>query len=610
MYLNLVLILLLNFILISTKATAGEYSSKADSFIALYESAKHDTLKARYAYKTGDLLLNTDAVRSLEYLEAARELADKILSEKGADTAGFNRLKLSIMDALGTAYGMVGDIEHKLDIRHRLLKFARAHGDKADIANALANLAVLQQDHGNHKLARKYYEEALHIAEEMNDAYSIGINLGNIGTVMSGLGHPDSCIYYYKRSLPYLKQIKSEEGRYGATGWMMNNIGSRFLNNKNYDSALHYFKISLSLREHIDHSLGQYMVLRDIAKLYHQTGDQAKALSYINRSIDIGRKNGFIYGLDASYKLRSNIYRKQGKYQLALDDYQVAIQLRDSNSNEATSKQALQQTMKYEYEKQQLSDSLAYAQKEYVLKAKTLKQRAGLLALGGGLLLLGALAFSIMRGKKRSDALLRNILPEETARELKQKGHVDAKHFDEVTVLFTDFKDFTGMSERMTAQEMVNEINYCYSEFDRIISKHGIEKIKTIGDAYMCSGGLPVANKTNAVDTVRAALEIRDFMLREKEKRIAEGRTIFEIRIGIHTGPVVAGIVGIKKFAYDIWGNTVNIASRMESSGMAGQVNISAATYELVKDKFKCTYRGKLEAKGKGEIDMYFVDHL
>jgi adenylate cyclase len=213
--------------------------------------------------------------------------------------------------------------------------------------------------------------------------------------------------------------------------------------------------------------------------------------------------------------------------------------------------------------------------------------------------------------KKKSDDLLLNILPAEVAEELKEKGRADAKQFDEVTVLFTDFKNFTNVSERLTAQELVNEINYCYSEFDKIISKYGIEKIKTIGDAYMCAGGLPVPNKTNAVDTVSAAMEILDFMLKENEKRTRNGKTFFEIRIGIHTGPVVAGIVGIKKFAYDIWGDTVNIASRMESAGEPGKVNISGSTYVLLKDhsdKLEFLHRGKIVAKNKGEIDMYFVN--
>jgi class 3 adenylate cyclase len=210
--------------------------------------------------------------------------------------------------------------------------------------------------------------------------------------------------------------------------------------------------------------------------------------------------------------------------------------------------------------------------------------------------------------KNRSENLLLNILPAETAEELKRTGMAHAKDFNEVTVLFTDFKNFTKMTEQLNARELVSEINYCYSAFDNIISKYGVEKIKTIGDSYMCAGGLPVENETNPEDTLMAALEIRDFMVREKQKRETLGKSFFEIRIGLHTGPVVAGIVGIKKFAYDIWSDTVNIASRMESSGESGKVNISGSTYELVKEKFKCAYRGKIEAKNKGEIDMYFVE--
>jgi class 3 adenylate cyclase len=190
---------------------------------------------------------------------------------------------------------------------------------------------------------------------------------------------------------------------------------------------------------------------------------------------------------------------------------------------------------------------------------------------------------------------------------LKATGSAEAKHFDNVTVMFTDFKNFTRISEKLTPAELVAEIDTLFKAFDNIISKHNIEKIKTIGDSYMCAGGLPVANKTHAYDVVSAAIDIQQLTqqhLRENENR---GKEPFEIRIGVHSGPVVAGIVGDKKFAYDIWGDTVNVASRMESSGQEGQVNISGSTYELVKDKFNCMHRGKINAKNKGEIDMYFV---
>lgn len=210
--------------------------------------------------------------------------------------------------------------------------------------------------------------------------------------------------------------------------------------------------------------------------------------------------------------------------------------------------------------------------------------------------------------KKRSEELLLNILPLELANELKAKGSAQARNYDQVTVLFTDFKDFTKISEKLSPKELVDEIDYCFRAFDDIVGKYNIEKIKTIGDAYLCAGGVPVADSHDPIKVVQASLDIQRFMEQIRKDREGTSKPFFEIRIGIHTGPLVAGVVGSKKFAYDIWGDTVNTAARMEQNSEPGKVNISDATYQLVKSHFSCTYRGKLYAKNKGEIDMYFVD--
>lgn len=206
--------------------------------------------------------------------------------------------------------------------------------------------------------------------------------------------------------------------------------------------------------------------------------------------------------------------------------------------------------------------------------------------------------------KKKSDDLLRNILPEEVAQELKDKGFSEAKLFDNVTVLFADFVDFTKAGEAMQPQELVNELHICFKTFDEIISRHGIEKIKTIGDAYLAVSGLPAADTRHAENIVSAAIEINRFMGQRQQEL---GNRSFRVRIGIHSGSVVAGIVGVKKFAYDIWGDTVNTAARMEQRSEPGKINISQTTYELVKDKFTCEYRGEIDAKNKGMLKMYFV---
>jgi class 3 adenylate cyclase len=215
-----------------------------------------------------------------------------------------------------------------------------------------------------------------------------------------------------------------------------------------------------------------------------------------------------------------------------------------------------------------------------------------------------------VKQRQRSDELLLNILPKEIADEIKSTGAARARHFRNVTVLFTDIRNFTQLSEKLSPEAIVREINEFFSAFDQILEAHGVEKVKTIGDAYMAAGGLPIPNDTHARDVVLAALAIAGYVEEQKKKRVAAGKLFFELRIGIHSGSVVAGVVGLKKFAYDVWGDTVNIASRMESCGEVGKVNISTSTYELIRDEFNCTYRGKFQAKNKGMIDMYFVEGI
>ncbi len=223
----------------------------------------------------------------------------------------------------------------------------------------------------------------------------------------------------------------------------------------------------------------------------------------------------------------------------------------------------------------------------------------------------GILIFILSRNldleRKKSEKLLLNILPEKIAIELKKNDVVVPVKYPSVSVLFTDMAGFTTIAEKMKPEELLTELDDIFSVFDSIVKKHGVEKVKTIGDAYMAAGGIPVANKTNAVDTVLCAIEFQKYMQFLKVKRQLEGKSFFELRMGIHTGGVVAGVIGREKIAYDIWGDTVNTASRMESSGVVGEINISASTYELVKDFFVCEYRGKISAKNKGEIDMYLI---
>ncbi len=209
--------------------------------------------------------------------------------------------------------------------------------------------------------------------------------------------------------------------------------------------------------------------------------------------------------------------------------------------------------------------------------------------------------------KEKTEALLANVLPKNTAEEIMSKGKATKIKYNFATVLFSDIQGFTKIAEEMNPEVLIDELDKFFFYFDSVVEKYGIEKIKTIGDAYMCAGGIPEKNRTNPVEVILAALEMRLYMDNLKESSLLEGMKYWDIRIGIHTGTVVAGVVGHKKLSYDIWGDTVNTASRMESSGEAGKINISGTTYEFVKDFFECEFRGKMPVKYKGELEMYFV---
>ncbi|MBK8613926.1 MAG: tetratricopeptide repeat protein [Flavobacteriales bacterium] len=331
--------------------------------------------------------------------------------------------------------------------------------------------------------------------------------------------------------------------------------------------------------------------LRSMGAVYQVKGDHARALDYGERALILARQAGDVLVLKDVAELLYESYKTSGQKGKALDMYELFVQMRDSVKNEEAQREVMRHEFNYQFEKKEALVAAEQARKDAVaaerIKRKEQQRNAFIGGFGLMVLLAGVFLFQrnrISKERKRSDGLLLNILPAEVAEELKDTGSAVAKHFEQATILFSDFKGFTAISEKLTAAQLVEELNACFQAFDHIITARGIEKIKTIGDAYMCA----------------------------KSDHDAQGLPCFEMRVGIHTGPVVAGIVGVKKFQYDIWGDTVNTASRMESSGEVGQVNISEATYALVKDEPGLTFtpRGKVQAKGKGEMEMYFVDAL
>ncbi len=412
-------------------------------------------------------------------------------------------------------------------------------------------------------------------------------------------------------------------------------LGRLYLRTGALDSALYYMKMAMESRALVGDPRDMVRPYAFVSEVYLRSNDLDRAIHFAERSYELETgqqdKNQDMISLIQATKTLSEAYALKGRYEKAyffLDLYNKASDrdARGSIKQKVADMQSMfdfEQRMNLQQVRQEKDREIAQAQiaKERILRNAFLVGTVLLLLLPIGLYkryrfkrrsnqTLVELNEEVTREKERSDHLLLNILPEDVAEELKMNGEAAARSIEHVTVLFTDFKGFIAVSEQLGPRELVHALNECFSAFDGIMEKWGIEKIKTIGDAYMAAGGLPLPDEGHARKVIHAAFEMRDFVEAEKARKIAAGAPYFEIRIGMHTGPVVAGIVGVKKFQYDIWGDTVNTASRMESSGEVGKVNISGSTYALVKDdpEFNFTPRGMIEAKGKGEMEMYFVE--
>jgi class 3 adenylate cyclase len=388
------------------------------------------------------------------------------------------------------------------------------------------------------------------------------------------------------------------------------------------DSSEYYVLLALTIGKNTGRTEDVIIHFLNLATIARDKKKYTSSLAYLD-SASANAAGGQFLPLSTDIELvRSKSYRGAGDLDRALNTLHHHIVLKDSLLDSEKLKAISEMQEKYESEKKERQiKELEVVNLNSALREEILTRNRNIYFFAGiGIFLISIGLWSRLRFTKKakaelqkekdiSEALLLNILPEEIAKELKEKGAAETQLIDQVTVLFTDFKGFTALSEILSPENLVKGINECFSAFDYIMEKHHVEKIKTIGDAYMAAGGLPTAYETHAIEVLRAAIEIQEFMTNHALETKARNEPFFETRIGVHTGSVIAGIVGVKKFQYDIWGDTVNIASRMESSGGVGKVNISESTYEIVREykEYKFEARGKIETKGKGELEMYFV---
>jgi class 3 adenylate cyclase len=583
------------------------YNDNPDTSIKIAQSAKDLADKINYKpglslalkqigmvyYKQGNYI---DAVKTWQQaLDVYKSIGDKV----GV---------ANMLGNQGAIYFNQGDDAKSLELHLKSLKMSEQIGDTLRILTSLTNIgAVYLNKPATYTKALEFFLQSYKLSKRINDMYSIGTATANLGETYYKLGHDDTALLYLNESL---KAYQSKED----LPFSLNYIGRVYTRKKQFDIAIQKHTEAFEISKNLDSKLDMTQSLVGLAQAYLAKGDLASSIEAYKQSIGVGKELNANTEIKDAYQGLSKAYAQKSDFANAFYYQNLLLAIKDTIYNINTDKKLGTLQFTFDIEKKESQISLLNKDKE-IQEQQIRRQKMVRNGFIGGFMVVLLFAGLFLRQrnkikneKKRSDELLLNILPEETAEELKATGTAKTKSFNSVSVLFTDFKNFTQASEILTPEELVAEINHCYSEFDRIITRYGIEKIKTIGDAYMCAGGLPATNNTHPFDVVAAGLEMVDFIERNKIERQEKGQPFFELRLGIHTGPVVAGIVGLKKFAYDIWGDTVNTASRMESSGHVGKVNISGTTHEIVKDKFTCTHRGKIEAKNKGQIDMYFVE--
>jgi adenylate cyclase len=624
---------------------AGQ-SVSVDSLKAILTASRNDTVKVNLLLQIGAIYRNTDPQLAIPYTVQAKELSSQLNYEDGLarsykytglayyDQSKYieamdnynhslqifkkmnNKVGISnIQNNIGVIYKEQGLDSKALEFFFNSLKNAEETGDVLRITTALNNIgSVYQHKIATYNKALEYYLRALPVSKQLGDNKLIGATLGNIGEIYLQRGKSDSALFYFKK----------QQQAYQSTGdisYALNNIGKVYNQKKDYASALRYHQQAYDSAVAINSILYMTQSLQGLANTYDSTGDYRKALESNSKAEHLAKDINSSYDLKDIYNSLSFTYSKLSDYKNASRYQNLLLDIKDSIYNKEGDLKLSSYEFNFEIEKKQGQINLL--EKDKALQDLAIqRQKLFRNAVLAGFALILAIAIILYRNyrnkikvnklldtqKAQIEGLLLNILPAEVSKELQQKGEATPRFYESVTVLFTDFKGFTTIADTLSPQQVVAELSECFTTFDNIMEKYGLEKIKTIGDSYMCAGGIPVSNSSHPVNMVKAGFEIAKYMRDKNELRVLNGFSPWELRIGIHTGPLVAGVVGKKKYAYDIWGTTVNIASRMESNGEPGQINISMATYELVKHEFECSYRGKIYAKNVGEIDMYFVN--
>jgi adenylate cyclase len=528
-----------------------------------------------------------------------------------------------------------GNYDAALDLLFKALALAEETGDKAELENTLFNLGITYSDMGNYASALEYMRKTLTLCEELGDKRSAANTINNIANIYMQQGKHDSALVYLRRELGIATELKDKD----LIKSSLLNMGESNLRLGRFSEAQAALEEGLALAYAIEAKEWVVFGLHLFSQLSAARGDYSEAVRYGVRAIALADSIGDRADKRDALKALSEAYAGKGEGLKALAAYKDFIALRDSLVNDENTKKAASREAKYAADKKDkeilllkkdaenqalLRNSLAVGFVLVIVIVGILfvsngRRKATNIRLNEQKDLLEAQAVEIQltntqlqeknieveRAHEQSETLLLNILPAPIAHRLKSGERAIADRFDSVTVLFADIVGFTKLSAQTTPEELVQGLNAIFERFDELAKKYGLEKIKTIGDAYMVAGGLPECSDDHCERVALFALDMVSAM-REESLRTSTGEKV-ELRIGLHTGEAVAGVIGTSKFAYDLWGDTVNTASRMESHGEAGKIHCSEEVFLALKDTFTLEERGEIEVKGKGMMRTWLL---
>ena len=609
-----------------------------------------------FAQSQQDIDRQNDEAEAALNQSPKQSLISATKTRASAEAMGYKKGAAKAIAMMGVANYKIDDYPKAKILITEAAKINRQLKDTSSLAFCTYWLGNLDLNQSKYSSALDLFETTSALAEKINDKKNIARSLDGKASIYEALGEDDKALSLYRASL---NTAQMADFKVWYPGVLLS-LGNLAYKRGKVDTAIQIYNKAIGISDEVGNLNNKANCDQKLAEIYFEKKDHKRAMEYIQQAMSLFQETGSMSSFSYSRLLMSYIVLNDKAYRVAIDLAEMSLEegraneelqlqkdaaqvlyyayagmgdkskaleyhvlfhnLSEANHNEELTKKLARMDLEANFDKERQINKVEEAKRDATLSAQIDKQK-----LVKQVSIIGIFLFAIIAGlavfalnqkrkdssliaaeKQRTDTLLLNILPEEIVVELKK---VDYKVNGRASVLFADMKAVPGKTEEQSSgKRMQAELENYYRAFDNITAHHKIEKIKTVGDAYLCVSSSSAADAESALNVVSAAIQIRQFVEQEQQKRSANGELYFDISIGIHTGPVIAGIIGIRKFSYDVWGDTVTIAARMEQHGEEGKINISGGTYQLVKDSFNCVFRGEVETKKKEKIEMYFVE--